>query len=309
MQSVIDVSSPPSAAARAFSAGGIRPAPAPRPPAARVACQLPHEYAPHAHLHGQLLFTTRGVLVLDVEGKRWIAPPLRALWIPPRVVHAMRLPDDVQLCSFYCGPALCARMPSTLCAMAVSPLLRELTARVTNLLDYSCDDGDALAQLIADELRVQAQMPLALPMPVDRRLRKLCERLQREPHCELPLDELAREVALSPRHLARLFRSETGMSVAAWRQQLRLSMSLVLLAGGMPVTQAAHQVGYRSPTTYAATFKRTFGVAPSQYFAAAGAPAEGVSAASLPATTAKTGGLPATGLPAATSLAVAASAR
>ncbi|MDI9682917.1 helix-turn-helix transcriptional regulator, partial [Burkholderia cenocepacia] len=85
-------------------------------------------------------------------------------------------------------------------------------------------------------------------------------RLQREPHCELPLDTLARDAALSARHLARLFRSETGMSVAAWRQQLRLSMSLALLASGMPVTQAAHQVGYRSPTTYAATFKRAFGV-------------------------------------------------
>ena len=63
------------------------------------------------------------------------------------------------------------------------------------------------------------------------------------------------------------------MSVAAWRQQLRLSMSLALLASGMPVTQAAHQVGYRSPTTYAATFKRAFGVTPSQYLAAAEAAA------------------------------------
>ncbi|KAF1027638.1 MAG: HTH-type transcriptional regulator NimR [Burkholderia plantarii] len=252
--------------ARVFPAGGIRAIGRARVPAARWDYAFPLEYAPHAHHYGQLLFTTRGVLVLDVEGKRWIAPPLRAVWIPPRIVHAIRASDDVQLSSLYLGSVLGAPLPAQLCAMTVSPLLRELATRITPLPE--CDDAhDPLARLFADELHLQVQTPLSLPMPSDRRLVKLCERLQREPHCEQPLDVLAGDVALSPRHLARLFRGETGMSVAAWRQQLRLSMSLVLLATGTSVTQAAYQVGYRSPTTYAATFKRAFGVAPSQYFA------------------------------------------
>ncbi|WP_175822779.1 helix-turn-helix transcriptional regulator [Burkholderia sp. BCC0419] len=270
MTSVQDVPLLARAGARAFAFGGIR---AIEPPCASAPARaLAHEYAPHAHQAGQLLFTTRGVLVLDVEGQRWITPPLRAIWIPARTVHAMRVADDVQLYSLYLGDALSARLPATLCAMTVSPLLRALATRVSHPFDCSIDH-DPLARLFADELSELAQTPLTLPLPRDRRLLKLCERLQREPHCELPLDTLARDAALSARHLARLFRSETGMSVAAWRQQLRLSMSLALLASGMPVTQAAHQVGYRSPTTYAATFKRAFGVTPSQYLAAAEAAA------------------------------------
>ena len=74
MTSVQDVPHIARAGARAFAFGGIR---AIEPPCASTPARaLAHEYAPHAHQAGQLLFTTRGVLVLDVEGQRWITPPL-----------------------------------------------------------------------------------------------------------------------------------------------------------------------------------------------------------------------------------------
>ncbi|MDI9682428.1 AraC family transcriptional regulator, partial [Burkholderia cenocepacia] len=61
--------------------------------------------------------------------------------------------DDVQLCSLYLGDALGARLPATLCAMTVSPLLRELATRVSHPFDCSVDH-DPLAQT-----------PLTLPLP------------------------------------------------------------------------------------------------------------------------------------------------
>jgi AraC-like DNA-binding protein len=252
---------------RAFPSGGIRPQPA-APAGVRLDNEPPleHKYGSHSHFDGQLIFATRGVLIVDVGGTRWIAPQLRAIWVPPRVVHALRYRVEVELCSVYFGPALSARAPDHVCAVAVSPLLRELAQRANGSLELGDSRDGALATLIADEFHVLSQTPLSLPVPTDRRLAKLCEKLQREPHCDLPLDALAREIAISPRHLARRFRNETGMSVAAWRQQLRLSLSLVLLAEGASVTQAAHHVGYKSATTYASTFKRAFGVPPSQYF-------------------------------------------
>jgi AraC-like DNA-binding protein len=255
------------ASARTFTFGGIRPSVPSSVPDTHASQAFKLEYEAHAHLHGQLLFARTGVLVLDVAGTRWIAPPMRAIWMPPQVVHALRVPSDVELHSLFFDTALCASLPSHVCAVHVSPLLRELAPRVPNGMLEAGDAGtNSLASLITRELLVLSQTPLSLPMPADRRLVKLCERLHREPHCEQSLDTLARDAALSPRHLARLFRSETGMSVAAWRRQLRLAMSLVLLASGTPVTHAANQVGYRSATTYAATFKRAFGVPPSQYF-------------------------------------------
>jgi AraC-like DNA-binding protein len=57
------------------------------------------------------------------------------------------------------------------------------------------------------------------------------------------------------------------MSVVAWRQHVRLLEALSLLAIGQPVTTVAFDVGYDSPSSFTAMFHRTFGVAPSQYFA------------------------------------------
>ena len=42
----------------------------------------------------------------------------------------------------------------------------------------------------------------------------------------LPLGRLARRLQTSPYHLARVFRAETGFSVHAYRQSLRLRMAL-----------------------------------------------------------------------------------
>ena len=35
---------------------------------------------PHHHVEGQLLFATRGVMLVQTESDRWVIPPQRALW-------------------------------------------------------------------------------------------------------------------------------------------------------------------------------------------------------------------------------------
>jgi AraC-like DNA-binding protein len=68
------------------------------------------------------------------------------------------------------------------------------------------------------------------------------------------------------RTLARLFRRETGLSFAAWRQQLRLLRALERLAAGEPVTAVALDLGYSGPSAFVAMFRRALGVSPGRYF-------------------------------------------
>jgi AraC-like DNA-binding protein len=56
------------------------------------------------------------------------------------------------------------------------------------------------------------------------------------------------------------------MSFAAWRQQLRLVQALSRLAAGESVTLVAQDLGYDSPSAFAAMFRRSLGCAPSRYF-------------------------------------------
>jgi AraC-like DNA-binding protein len=88
----------------------------------------------------------------------------------------------------------------------------------------------------------------------------------KEPSRETTLDEWARSAGMSRRTLTRLFRRETGMSVAAWCQHVRLLEALSRLSVGHSVTKVAFDIGYQSPSAFTAMFRRAFGTTPSHYF-------------------------------------------
>ena len=80
----------------------------------------------------------------------------------------------------------------------------------------------------------------------------------------LTLDELGRAVNVSPFHLARSFRRETGYTLHEYRTHLRLRAAFERLAGGdEDVAVIARSVGFSSHSHLTASFHRAFGVPPS----------------------------------------------
>lgn len=75
--------------------------------------------------------------------------------------------------------------------------------------------------------------------------------------------ELAREIAMSPAHLARLFRDQLGISPAAYLRQSRADRMADLLATtDLTVSDAGAAVGWRDPAIASRSFKRRYGVTP-----------------------------------------------
>ena len=74
---------------------------------------------------------------------------------------------------------------------------------------------------------------------------------------------------MSRRTFTRLFRTQTGASFAAWRQQVCLLAAIERLSMGQPVTRVALDLGYASPSAFAAAFRQVLGTAPSQYMTGA----------------------------------------
>jgi AraC-like DNA-binding protein len=75
--------------------------------------------------------------------------------------------------------------------------------------------GGHLASLILDEITRAPTTPFALPVPADRRLRQLAQRLIEHPGSPLDIDHWANEVGVSRRTLTRVFRAQTGLSFGA----------------------------------------------------------------------------------------------
>lgn len=80
----------------------------------------------------------------------------------------------------------------------------------------------------------------------------------------LTLGEVADAVAVSPFHLARLFRQRTGVPIHRYLTRLRLRASLEPLAeGASDLTEVALGLGFASHSHFADAFRREFGCAPS----------------------------------------------
>lgn len=79
----------------------------------------------------------------------------------------------------------------------------------------------------------------------------------------MQLPQVAAQVGLSPFHLARLFREETGMSMHGFRNRLRLHAALTMLGDrGTELAELALILGYSSQSHLTSQFSRYFGRPP-----------------------------------------------
>lgn len=77
---------------------------------------------------------------------------------------------------------------------------------------------------------------------------------------------LAQHAGLSPRHFARLFRTETGITPAAWVEAARVSAARSLLeSGARTPKQVAAECGFANVDTLRRTFYKHVGVTPAEY--------------------------------------------
>jgi transcriptional regulator GlxA family with amidase domain len=86
------------------------------------------------------------------------------------------------------------------------------------------------------------------------------------PKSDHSVSRLAARSGLSPRHFARLFRSEVGVTPAAWVEAARVSVARRILEGGRDAPkQVAVQSGFANADTLRRAFVRHVGVTPAEY--------------------------------------------
>jgi len=79
------------------------------------------------------------------------------------------------------------------------------------------------------------------------------------------LATLAAQVNLSPFHLLRVFKQETGLSPHTYLTQTRIWRARKLLLAGFPIADVAAQTGFADQSHLTRRFKRVVGVTPGQY--------------------------------------------
>lgn len=84
---------------------------------------------------------------------------------------------------------------------------------------------------------------------------------------DVSLSEAAKNLSVSPEHLSRIFKRETGMGFSEYLTLVRLKRAEELLKSGvkMSMTEIAYASGFNDSNYFSEKFKSYYGVSPTKY--------------------------------------------
>lgn len=233
------------------------------------ATQMPENaaYPQHSHAWGEFVYSFSGVMELRLGDRQYLAPAQYGIWLPPNVEHDAQNRYEACYCSLYVAAQLCEAMPKTTCALTVTPLVRALLEHLRGQAPEPVNTPatDRLLQVLLDQLGVASITGSYLPTSNDPLLAPILKALDANPGDSRSLGELAHSVHTTERTLMRRCQRDLGMTLAQWRQRLRVVRAMRLLEDGETVENIAHDLGYSTASAFIAMFRRLMGVTPDDY--------------------------------------------
>jgi transcriptional regulator GlxA family with amidase domain len=203
---------------------------------------------------GAFVLAAAGLLAGRRATTHWGSCDLLARHFPDITVEAD--PIYVRDGSIWTSAGVTAGMDLAL-ALLADDLGREVALRVARQLVMFVQRPGGQSQFSA-QLQVQA----AEREPI----RALQHWIAEHPDDDLNVERLAARVAMSPRHFARVFRSETDETPAAYVERVRIETAQRLLeTTGLPIDDVARASGFGTVETLRRAFARRVGVNPRAY--------------------------------------------
>jgi AraC family transcriptional regulator len=239
------------------------------------------EHQAHAHHAVQVSVALDGALYLQASPEsRWVRH--RAAVTAPDRAHRLRCSG--RIAQIYLDPesttGVALRQQAG--ASGVTSLqdvdVDALAAALRSTSEDPSGPGD-LVQVV-DRMLPAACLDFAC-RTMDPRVQKTLNAVQALSGHPVSLATMARRVGLSPSRLGKLFRRDVGIPFRRYLLWLRLVNAVEALSDRATLTEAAHRAGFSDSAHFSRTFRRMFGMPPSQlvtrnvavYDFAAGSPA------------------------------------
>jgi len=220
---------------------------------------------PHSHERIQLMYSPRGLMRVSTQKGAWTLAPMRALWIPAGVTHEVRMVGEISMRSVYLEQDAVPWHWDECCVLTVTPLMRELILMLNDNPVLGDQPRQMASGLLLHLLAQSSPQDKSLPMPMDRRLRRVCEAILHSPENNDTLEEWGERIGASSRTLARRMKEETGVTFHHWRLQVRVDEALCRLFDGVSISEVAKDLGYRSSSAFIYMFRSLLGSTPAQY--------------------------------------------
>jgi AraC-like DNA-binding protein len=218
-----------------------------------------------------LLCASAGALRLEAQGQSWLLPPARAALIEAGQPIQVSIPQPVTTASVLFDPAFVPAPPAPLAVFDLSVLARALVAECSAWSEPDQPLTDHARTLFAALAAVTwrlAETPSPVVVPAGRspELRRALRLTEERLGGDVAFEDVARDVGLAPRSLARRFADETGTTWRAVLRRMRILRAVEELAvSDTPVTRIAYAVGYTSLSAFNAAFRELTGRTPNEY--------------------------------------------
>jgi AraC-like DNA-binding protein len=230
---------------------------------------------PEAVARFGIVFLRRGCFHRRVNGAE--------SFVDPTVVYFERPDDEQQIAhpaggdsctALYFSDEILSRLWGGEPGLPEEPLATDPTTDLRQRLLLAAvergDSGDVeeiVLDLAVDVLARSAPERVASGRPATAAARRRVVTATREAMAERPragVIELARLVAVSPHHLSRVFKAETGLTISRYRNRLRVRLALERLSEGEPcLARLAADLGFADQAHLARVVRRELGATPS----------------------------------------------
>lgn len=221
---------------------------------------LPGEKDPfHTHNEDQLLFTFRGVILVETNSRKYLVPPERLLWIPAGAKHELTFLTKTESKSLYFRTA--PDKTQLIRVLGTTKLLKTLLESSFDLAlpaDVRKQIGTVILLLLKDARPISSE----LSMPATEIFLRTSQKMILENKWQLDADDFAQEACLHKATFLRHFQRDVGMNFRAWKCLLRLSVALAYLNSGLSVKSTALRLQYACESNFVESFKKVFGMTP-----------------------------------------------
>lgn len=220
----------------------------------------------HTHHALQVAVGIKGTFVLETTGKIF---ECRAAVIAPDQAHRFRGSGEQAIILLDTESTAAQRIQAGLDKEAgvmefdisvLCPLIEQLRDSIERSLD--CDRMKMLSQQLLSKLVGESSKSL----PLDPRIQRALDFAKAQPELKAPLGAIAEAVGLSQGRLAHLFKEQIGIPIRRYLLWLRLVQAIGYLFQNVSLTTAAHNAGFADSAHFTRTFRRMFGVTPSELF-------------------------------------------
>lgn len=208
-----------------------------------------------------------GVINVETGKAQWTVTPGSVGWTPKDCTHKVKFFTSVQVYVLNLEYSEAEGFPNEPRVSGMNTFLETLLQRTVECdrSSYPQSYIDHLVALLAYEVARLQELPLRLPLPLDRRARNIADELLKSPSSHLSQEQLASQWGVSVRTLSRIFSKQTGLTFSQWRQQSKIITSLALIQKGLSISEVAEQSGYTNVSAYIEAFRQRFGETPGKF--------------------------------------------